>query len=158
MTTLYEMLRKTAEILTNNKNTELLYDYFIHAMDDDGGFLRTRWVYWEDKPLKDFELREAPCILLVALETPFDFENNTDYYKTETRTGMAENENGELEKVTITNRITRFGMQVFYTDKSDGECFSSNADWSGQVGYPYPVRIDLEHGTAEFLDRVITDY
>lgn len=158
MVTFFEMLHRTAEILTNGRQTETLFDYMMHAMDDDGGFLRTRWVYWENTTLKDGKYNEAPRIFLVALAFPFDFENDTDYYKFETQTGMAENENGELEKVTVTNQLTKLEMQIFYTDMSREDRFLSNAQLSGQVGYPYPVRIDLERGTAEILDRVETDY
>lgn len=158
MVTFFEMLHKTAEILTNGKQTEALYDYMIHSMDDDGGFLRTRWVRWEEEKLVNREYSKEPKIFLVSLRSPFEFENNTDYYETETQTCMTENENGELEKVTITNQLTKIKMQIFYTDMSNEDEFSDNVNWSGNVGYPYPIRIDFERGTAEILDRVETYY
>lgn len=157
MAAFYEILHRTAGILTNNNNTEALFDYFIHAMDDDGGFLRTRWIYW-DKPLKDGEYDEPPKVLLAALKHPFDFENDFEYYKFETRMGTFQNENGETEKKTITEQLTELKMQLFYYDESNETGFAEDADWSGCVGYPYPVRIDLEHGTAEILERVETYY
>ena len=157
MVTFFEMLHRTAEILTNNKNTEALFDYFIHAMDDDGGFLRTRWIYWE-KTLKDDEYAEPPKIILIALRSPFDFENDFEYYKFETRTGTVQHENGETEEMTITEQLTRLKMQLFYCDGADEKKFAGDADWSGCVGYPYPVKVDLERGTAEILDRVETYY
>ncbi len=39
--TFLELFHKIAEILAG-ENAETLYDYILHSMDDDGGFLRTR--------------------------------------------------------------------------------------------------------------------
>lgn len=38
----YEVLHRTAEVLAGD-NAEKLFDYIIHSMDDNGGFLRTRF-------------------------------------------------------------------------------------------------------------------
>lgn len=136
--TFFEALHRTAEILAGD-NAQYLYDYFIHSMDDDGGFLRTRWRYIEET-LRDAEYSEEPKILLVALRSPFDLKNNTEYYREDTNTFHAQ--------------LTVLKMQVFYTDLSDEKSFISNTEWSAGVCYPYPIRVDLTNGTAEYLDKV----
>lgn len=40
--TSYEFYRETAHILSAKHGDEL-FDYIIHSMDNDGGFLRTGW-------------------------------------------------------------------------------------------------------------------
>lgn len=51
--TLYELLRKVSSILGKNNANEL-FEYFIHSMDYNGGFLRSRYCY-RDKTLSDFK-------------------------------------------------------------------------------------------------------
>lgn len=150
--TFLEALHKTAEILAG-ENAEKLYDYIIHSMDDDGGFLRTRWKRIE-KALTDADYSDDPKIFLVALRFPFDLKHDTEYYKEETNTFNAQSENGEPETVTITELLTVLKMQIFYTDLSDEKAFISNSEWSAGTGYPYPIRVDLEHSTAEYLDKI----
>lgn len=136
--TFFEILHRTAEILAG-ENAEKLYDYILHSMDDDGGFLRTRWRHIDDI-LKDAEYSEEPKILLAALRFPFDLKNDTEYYEEETKTFNAQ--------------LTVLKMQIFYTDLSDEKAFVSDAEWSAGVNYPYPIKVDLEHGTAEYLDKI----
>lgn len=151
--TFLEALRITSEILAG-ENAEKLYDYILHSMDDDGGFLRTRWKRWEKVALTDGGYSDEPKIFLVALRSPFDFKNNTEYYKEETNTFNAQSEDGEPETVTITEQLTVLKMQIFYTDLSDEKAFVSNSEWSACGGYPYPIRVDLERRTAEYLDKI----
>ena len=150
--TFYDELRRTAEILAGN-NAEALFDHIIHSMDDDGGFLRTRWKRSE-KILKDLNYSESSRIFLVALRSPFDFKNDTSYYKEETGTYNARSEDGGSETVTITDILTVLKMQIFYTDLSDEKAFAEESEWSACVGYPYPVRVDLENGAAEYLEKI----
>lgn len=151
--TFLDALRITSEILAG-ENSEKLFDYILHSMDDDGDFLRTRWKRWEEVVLKDADYSDEPKVFLVALRSPFDFKNNTEYYKEETNTFNAQSESGEQETVTITEQLTVLKMQIFYTDLSDEKAFVSNSEWSACAGYPYPIRVDLEHRTAENLDKI----
>lgn len=151
--TLFGALHRTAEILAD-KNAEMLYDYILHSMDDDGGFLRTRWKRWEEVVLTNADYSDEPKIFLVALRSPFDLKNNTEYYKEETDTFNPQSENREQETVTITEQLTVLKMQIFYDDLSDENAFVSNSEWSACVGYPYPIRVDLEHGMADYLDKI----
>lgn len=142
------VLHRTAEILAG-ENAEKLYDYILHSMDDDGGFLRTRWKRSE-KALADANYRNEPKIILAALRSPFNLKHDTEYYKEETSSF----EGREHETVTVTETLTILKMQIFYTDLSDKDSFADECNWSACVGYPYPVRIDLERGTAEYLDKI----
>ena len=47
-------------------------------MDYNGGFLRSRYCYWE-KTLSDFECGDNLKTILVTLRTPFNFCNSTQY-------------------------------------------------------------------------------
>lgn len=144
----YEVLHRTAEILAG-ENAEKLFDYIIHSMDDDGGFLRTRWKRSE-KVLRDADYSDEPKIFLVALRSQFDLKRDTEYYKTNTFNAKSEDD----ETITITELLTVLKMQIFYVDLSDEEHFINEAEWSSCVGYPYPIRVNIEQGTAEYLDKV----
>lgn len=133
--TRYELYREIACILSP-KHSDELFDYIIHAMDDDGGFLRTRWCYW-DTALPDRGLGDIKTVL-VTLRSPFDLENDTGYYT---------HEDGYEEK------LTKLKMQLFYSDMSDEGVFIDNMEWSAQVSYCYPLKIDLERRSFELLPR-----
>ena len=59
--TLYDLLEQVSDILT--PQTSSLYDYMVHTLDDDGGFLRIRFCYW-DKPVPNFRITENSSPLL----------------------------------------------------------------------------------------------
>ena len=62
-------------ILAKN-NADELFEYTIHSMDYNGGFLRSRYCYWE-KTLSNFECGDDLKTILVTLRMPFDFCNST---------------------------------------------------------------------------------
>ena len=138
--TLYQIIKKAAEILAP-KNSDALFDYIIHSMDDDWGFLRTRYCYWE-KTLTDrkYANNEEPRILLIAMEEPYRFDNECGFYQ-------------PLDDFGILGTLIK--MQLFYCDLSNDADFNSKAEWSAQLGYNYPVRINLTNGTAEYLERML---
>ena len=123
--TRYEFYKKVASILTKN-NADALFEYIIHSMDDDGGFLRTRYCYWEET------LPNRSCknitIVLVALKEPFDFENFTEYYEKED------------EKCGLR---TKLEMQLFWYESFQEDCFMSDVEWCAELDYTYPIKIDL---------------
>lgn len=142
--TFFETLRRTAEILTNGRNTEALYDYILHSMDDNGGFLRTRYVRSPNIKINDWNYSEEPRVILIAVNSPFDFGNSTDYYDTAFDPEAPENN---------PRPYTKLKMQIFYTVYGE-RTFSSEAHWSAIHGFSYPVKLDLVNGTAEFLKKI----
>lgn len=128
MDTMYDFYHKVASTLSK-KNADAIFDYIIHSMDDNGGFLRSRFCYWE-KTLPDRPFHCKPQIVLVALQTPFDFDASTDYYE-EAKDGLSD------------YPYTKLKMQLFYTDASEERVFRSDAEWSAEVGYPYYIKVDL---------------
>lgn len=60
--TLYELLKQISNIIT--PENDVFYRYAIYTSDDNGGFLRTRYCWRLDKPVKDRNLGEGfenPC-------------------------------------------------------------------------------------------------
>ena len=76
---LYDLLRKISSILAKN-NADKLFEYTIHSMDYNGGFLHSRYCCWE-KTLSNFECGDDLKTILVTLMMPFDFCNFTQYYE-----------------------------------------------------------------------------
>ena len=132
--TSYEFYRETAHILSA-QHGDKLFDYIIHSMDDNWDFLRTRWCYW-DKTLQCSSKIGDIKTALVALKSPFDFENCTEFY--------------EKDDDRI---LTVLKMQLFNYDLSGQNSFDSAAEWSAAVGYPYPIKIDMINRSYEILPR-----
>ncbi|MCH5274867.1 MAG: hypothetical protein J1E65_03430 [Lachnospiraceae bacterium] len=105
--TKYEFYKQIASILSPN-NSEALFDYIIHSMDNDGFFLRSRYCY-SNKPLPDSLLYRDVQITLAALRAPFAFESNTNYY--EDRDGII--------------KSTVLKMELFLIDLSDVRAFEN---------------------------------
>lgn len=125
--TRYDLYKHISTILTK-KNTNELFDYIIHSMDDNGGFLRSRY-YYSDSTLPDMECNEEQKIILVSLWTPFDFNCTTNYYD---------------------GKETLLKMQLFYEIFNEEE-FIKTLKWSAAVGFEYPIRVDLENKRYEVL-------
>ena len=123
-----EFLKKVAERYCEPRAEEL-YDYFLHAMDDDGGFLRTRWCYW-DEGLKDFSVSDRIHTVLITAREAYDLLH-MKYY-----------ECGECpwENYLLTN----LKIQIFYYDESDPSARSEDIKWSETVGYGYPTLLELK--------------
>ena len=51
---LYTLLNNISVIVT--PNTDYFYEYALHTFDNNGGFLRTRYCWW-DKCLENHELK-----------------------------------------------------------------------------------------------------
>ena len=100
--TTYDLYKKISNILAPTNNREL-FDYIIHATDNYGGFLRSRFCR-ADVTLPNKKCGEIKTVL-VALAEPFDFSTR-DYYK----------ERGALLH-------TRLKMQIYLCDLSDGDKF-----------------------------------
>lgn len=132
--TKYEFYKQIASILSPN-NSEALFDYIIHAMDNNGFFLRTRYCY-SNKPLPNGPLSRDVQIVLVALRKPFLFENNTNYY--EDRDGII--------------KSTALKMELFLIDLSDEQAFENAMRKSAIVGYHYPIKVNISEKSYEILE------
>ena len=132
--TTYELYKKIAYILAPDNN-RALFDYILHATDNYGGFLRSRFCR-ADITLTDKKCPEMNTVL-VALAEPFDFSTR-EYYK----------EKGSL-------LFTRLKMQIYLCDLSDSEKFRFAAEGAASVGYEYPIKIKLDEKKYEILDRVV---
>ena len=126
--TLYELLQKVSVKLSETQS-DAIYEYFIHAMDDNGGFLRTRYCHW-DKELKDHKVSDDVKTVLLAMKMPFNFDKEDTFYEMGT---------GAWEGV----KLTSLKMQLFYTDMSDEKELQSELEWCNQMGYRFPIIVDL---------------
>lgn len=127
--TLYELLEQVSDILT--PQTHSLFDYMIHTFDDNGGFLRTRYCYW-DKPVPDFRIADLNEVL-ICFRQPF--RESDPYYETE-RYG---------EDLQYEQKNTLIKMQLFY---APGD-MEDDIAWSCQFPYPEACIIDLKNKTFE---------
>ena len=116
--TLYQLLKQISNIIT--PQNDAFYKYAIYTSDDNGGFLRTRYCWWLDKPLKDRELGDGFEKVLVTAKQ----EINVDNFLVETDT---------LVK-----------MQITYSEKN---ATIEDADWDTQLNYCYVYIFDLTNGT-----------
>ena len=132
--TLYELLKKVSSILAKS-NADELFEYTIHSMDYNGGFLRSRYCYWE-KTLSDFECGDDLKTILVTLRTPFDFRNSTEYYE---------------ESDCANSPYTLLKMQIFLHDLSNKKHLELSIQWGCCVGFSYPIKIDLINESFEML-------
>lgn len=125
---LHELLKQVSRTLSPEYQQEL-YDYFLHSMDDNGGFLRTRWCRWE-KILPDHKVPDDIKKLVLILRDPFDFHCSKDYYIFE---------EGSFEN----NVLTKLKLQLFYYDVSDKDVLKDAVEWSRQLRYDIPIVIDV---------------
>lgn len=109
--TLYELLKDICSVIRPESGD--LYNYMLHTFDDNGGFLRTRYCYWQE-PLKDKEVRKSYKSVLVAAESPI-----------ETRTVEIE----ATLKMQLDYSLTEAGFE--------------DAEYEVELGYNYVYVIDL---------------
>ena len=116
--TLYQLLKQISNIIT--PENDAFYRYALYTSDDNGGFLRTRYCWWFDRPVKDKELGDGfKTVLLTSKQ-----EINVDNLKNETAT---------LVK-----------MQITYSEK---EATIEDADCDIELGYCFVYLFDLAKGT-----------
>lgn len=115
---LYELLKQISNIIT--PENDAFFRYAIYTSDDNGGFLRTRYCWWLDRPIKDRELGDGFKTILVTAKQEInvnDLNNETD---------------------------TLVKMQITYSQK---EATIEDADWDTQLNYCYVYIFDLTNGT-----------
>ena len=114
--TLYELLKGICEVV-KPKNGDL-YSYMLHTFDDNGGFLRTRWCYWE-KELKNKRVQQQYKRVLIAAESP-------------------------IEDAVVGAENVTLKMQLDY---SLTEAQFEDAEYEAGLGYNYVYIVDLENKT-----------
>ena len=125
---IYDFLKIVSEKYCEERAEEL-FDFFIHAMDDDGGFLRTRWCYW-DKSLIDGIVYDDIRTVLITAKESYDLLHMKYYERGE----------GGWKDYLLTN----LKIQIFYYDESDSDLCSQDIEWSNQLGYGYYTLLDLK--------------
>ncbi len=116
--TLYALLKQISKIIT--PQNDAFYRYAIYTSDDNGGFLRTRYCWWLDRPIENRYLGDDFEKVLVTAKR----EINADDLEVETDT---------LVK-----------MQITYSEKN---ATIEDADWDSQLDYCYVYIFDLIKGT-----------
>ena len=112
--TLYKLLKEISNIIT--PEDDAFFDYVIYTSDDNGGFLRTRYCWREDKPINDAELGGGYETVMVTSKS----EINTSDLRNKTET---------LVKLQITYSLPNASI--------------SDADWDTQLDYCYVYIFDL---------------
>ena len=124
---LSDLLKKISKHLAPNHSEEL-YQYLMQTSDDNDGFLRTRYCYW-DKPLEDHKVADNIRTVLICTQRKVDFDNIKTYY--------------EGSEAGDKRRLTRLKLQLFYYDLSDEEKRQDGEEWSKHLGYKYPVVVNI---------------
>lgn len=76
--TLYDLIKQVSDIIT--PKTDAFYNYILYTSDDNWGFLRTRWCWW-DKPVENRRLSDNYEVVMVTSMSRIevsDFENKED--------------------------------------------------------------------------------
>lgn len=123
---LYELFQGIADILTPTSHS--FYGYLLYALDDNGGFYRTRSCYWE-KPIEDRKIHDTDEVL-ICFKSPFT--EGDEYYLPETPA---------VGKKTIVK------IQLFPHPAED------DAAWSEELGYKYVCKINLAKKSFEWIEN-----
>lgn len=116
--TLYELIRSVSKILTPEDDS--FFRYVIYTSDDNGGFLRTRYCWWHDRPIEDADLGDYEYEkVMVTSKSEIDLNDLLD----------------ESE--------TRVKIQFTYSREEPN---IENAEWDAQLGYRYVYFFDLKSG------------
>ena len=122
--TLYEFLKEISNIITPEDDS--FYNYAIYTSDDNGGFLRTRYTWWEDKPVKDTVLEDGFETVMVTSKTEIKSENLRKKPDT-------------LVKLQITYSLTNAAI--------------NDSDWDIQLNYCYVYIFNLKTKTYTLTYR-----
>ena len=117
--TLYELIKQVSDIITPESN--IFYNYVVYTSDDNGGFLRTRYCWW-DKPLGNRNLCDKYKKVLVTCNKEITVD----------------------ELVNKTDTKLKIQFHYDYLDPS-----FEDAEWDIQMGYNYIYLIDLS--TNDFV-------
>lgn len=125
---LYELIKKVSDILT--PETDVFYNYVLHTSDDNGGFLRTRYCWW-DRCVKDRSLDDEYKKVLVTSVRPIDADTLAE---------LVRNKKSHL----------RLQFQYWCADPT-----VDDADVDVELGYCYVYIFDLEQGNFTMEHRKI---
>ena len=128
--TLYKLLKRISEILT--PDTDSFYRYALYTSDDDGGFLRTRYCWWDDRPVRDFNLKGDYGTVMVTAKEEITEERLTS------------------RKLWENVQLTSLALQIHY-DLRNAEL--GDADWDRQFGFDYIYLININTGEVKMEYR-----
>ena len=115
--TLYKLIKQVSNILT--PHNDAFFRYAIYTFDDNGGFLRTRYCWRLDKPLKDKELSDNFRRVLVTSRDIINIDN------------------------LLVDTDTLVKLQLTY---SEPDATVEDALWDVDLGYNYVYIFDLING------------
>lgn len=130
--TLHEALRRFDEEFT--PGTTLFSDYVLWTSDNNGGFLRTRFVS-KASPLPDRNLEEGTFIIL-AVDGSIDTDKITYH--------------GDYS----THKLTELKLQFCWMSLSDLE---DMLDWNEQLGYKNRYVLNCDTGKVTKIDDLGMD-
>ena len=121
--TLYDLIKSISAIITPDTNA--LYNYVLYTSDDIGGYLRTRYCWW-DTPVKNRKIADHYDRVFVASMKPINIK--------------------ELEDTQSTN----VKLQIAYCFNSAS---FDDAEWSSELGYCYIYVFDLNSQSYTLVYR-----
>ena len=116
--TLYELLKEISGILT--PDDDAFFRFAIYTSDDNGGFLRTRYCWWKDRPILDKNIGDGYETVLVTS-------------KNEINTADLKDESNTLVK-----------MQITYSNLN---ATTNDAEWDITLDYCYVYIFNLKTKT-----------
>lgn len=122
--TLHDLIKQVSEIII--PGTDAFYNYILYTSDDNGGFLRTRWCWW-DKPLENHKLSDNYEVVMVTSRSLIDVK--------------------DLEK----RDDTYLKLQFHYDFK---HAVPEDADWDLGLLYNYVYLVDLKAKTYMIVYRL----
>lgn len=113
--TLYKLIKQVSTLITPESDD--FYNYVLFTSDDNGGFLRTRYCWW-DEPLADRNILGKYRKVLVAC-------------------------NKEISVVDLVNKKDTELKIQFHYDFYDATF--EDAEWDLQIGYSYIYLFNLDN-------------
>lgn len=112
--TLYDLIHKISNIITPETNA--FYNYVLYTSDDDGGFLRTRYCWWDD-PVPNHRIGSEYRTVLVTSQEPIE----------------------EADLKNESDTLAKIQLHYDYTDAT-----LADAEWDAELGYGYVYLMNLE--------------
>ena len=102
-----------------------LSDYCKKSFDDNGGFLRTRWIVYKDKLINNKKIKDFENVLITSM--------------TEIKEPLHTNDGSTLLR-----------LQLFYDE--EGKKFD---EWSDELGYQYQYLLNIKNKTISLIQKEV---
>lgn len=143
---LHDLLKQVSDILDPDDG---VFDYFLHTFDDNGGFLRTRYCWLEQK-VKDKEIPELSKVLICFEE---EFDADGAFYCIDF---------DDINDETVLDRMSQkhktvVRCELFYDSDQDAwiEC---NVENSRENGFGFAYLVDLKNRTYTVTGKSCQEY